>query len=97
MAGTMRKRGNTSYYLEYMYEGERYSKTVKAKSNTEASKLLAIFVTEIEKGTYSKSSSITFVEFAQLFIDKYARPNLSDTTTRDYLCRLNKYILAEFR
>lgn len=96
MAGTMRKRGNNSYYLEYMYEGERYNSTVKANSPTEASRLLALFVAEVEKGQYKKQSKITFVEFAQLYIDKYATDNLSPTTLRDYKNRLNKYILNEF-
>ncbi|MGN1269392.1 MAG: tyrosine-type recombinase/integrase [Clostridia bacterium] len=96
MAGTMRKRSNGKYYLEYMCEGERYSQTVKAKNDIEASKLLALFVTEVEKGTYLKQSNITFVEFAQLFIDKYATDNLSPTTLNDYKNRLNKYILEDF-
>lgn len=94
MAGTMRKRGN-SYYLEYMYEGERYSQSVKANSNTEASRKLAMFVTEVEKGHFKNQSKITFTEFSQLWIDKYATDNLSPTTLRDYKNRLNKYILDE--
>lgn len=96
MAGTMRKRSNGKYFLEYMCNGERYSQTVKANNDTEASKLLALFVTEVEKGTYSKQSNITFVEFAQLFIDKYATDNLSPTTLNDYKNRLNKYVLEDF-
>ena len=96
MAGTMRKRSNGKYFLEYMCNGERYSQTVKANNDKEASKLLALFVTEVEKGTYSKQSNITFVEFAQLFIDKYATDNLSPTTLNDYKNRLNKYILQDF-
>lgn len=96
MAGTMRKRGENSYLLEYMYRGERYSQTVRASSTSEASKKLAFFVSDIEKGQYSKESNITFVEFAQLFIDKYATDNLSPTTLNDYKHRLNKYILQDF-
>ena len=95
MAGTMRKRGNNSYLLEYMCEGERYSQTVKVTNDTEASKKLALFVAEVEKGNYSNSTSMTFVELSQLFLDKYAKDNLSPTTYRDYKCRLNKYILDE--
>lgn len=96
MAGAMRKRGNNSYYLEYMCEGERYSQTIKANNDTEASKKLALFVAEVEKGNFNNSSSMTFVELAQLFLDKYAYDNLSPTTVRDYKHRLNKYILDEF-
>lgn len=95
MAGTMRKRGNNSYFLEYMCDGERYSQTIKASSDSEASKKLALFITEIEKGNFHNSSSMTFVELAQLFLDKYAYDNLSKTTTNTYKVSLNKYILNE--
>ena len=95
MAGTKRKRGKNSYFLEYMCEGERYSQTVKASSPTEASRKLALFVSEVEKGKYKKDSGLTFTEFAQLFFDKYANDNLSPTTVRDYKNRINKYIADE--
>lgn len=93
MAGTKRKTGENRWRLEYMYEGERYSQYVSASSPTEASRKLASFVAEIEKGNYSNQSSITFVEMAQMFLDKYAKNNLSDTTVINYKCQLNKYIL----
>lgn len=96
MAGYKREVRPGVWRLEYQYEGEKYSKNVKANSPSEASRLLASFVTEVEKGNYYKGNSITFVEFAQLFIDKYAKPTLSPTTLRDYMNRLNKYILLEF-
>lgn len=95
MAGTKRKVGNNKYRLEYMFQGERYSQNVTATSNSDADKKLALFVAEIEKGNYAKQSSMTFVEFSQLWLDKYAKPNLSETTVRDYKSRLNKYILDE--
>lgn len=93
MAGTKRKTGENRWRLEYMYEGERYSQYVSASSPTEASRKLASFVAEIEKGNYGNQSSITFVEMAQMFLDKYAKNNLSDTTVINYKCQLNKYIL----
>lgn len=93
MAGTMRKRGKSSYFLEYMYEGERYSQTVKASSSSEASKKLALFITEIEKGKIRKGNDITFTELAQLFLDKYGKDNLSETTYRNYKNILNNHIL----
>ena len=93
MAGTMRKRGKNSYYLEYMCEGERYGQSVKANSPTEAKKKLAIFVAEVEKGKYKKNYGITFTELAQMFLDKYAKNNLSDTTIINYKYQLNKNIL----
>lgn len=95
MAGTMRKRGKNSYLLEYMYEGERYSQTIKATSKSDASIKLAFFVSEVEKGKIKKGNDITFTELAQLFLDKYGKDNLSPTTIRSYKCNLNKYILDE--
>lgn len=95
MAGTKRKTGNNRWRLEYMCDGERYSQYVTATSPTDADKKLALFVAEIEKGTYSKESSLTFVEMAQMFLDKYANSNLSKTTIKNYKSQLNKYILSE--
>ena len=95
MAGSMRKRGKNSYFLEYMCDGERYSQTVKANSPTEASRKLALFVSEVDKGKFKKDSGLTFTEFAQIFFDKYANDNLSPSTVRDYKNRINKYIANE--
>ena len=66
MAGSKRKTGNNKWRLEYMLDGERYSQYVTASSPYEADKKLALFVSEIEKGTYSKESNLTFVEMAQM-------------------------------
>ena len=93
MAGYMRKRGKNSYNFEYMFDGIKYTQTVKASSPSEASKKLALFVAEIEKGHFSKNSSITFTELAQLFLDKYGKDNLSETTYRNYKNILNNHIL----
>lgn len=95
MAGTKRKTGENRWRLEYMYENERYSQYVSASSPTEADRKLALFVAEVEKGQYSRQCSITLTEFSQMFLDKYAIPNLSDTTVINYACQLNKYILPE--
>lgn len=96
MAGTMRKTGNNKWRLEYMVDGERYSQYIIATSPTDADRQLALFVSEIEKGNFSNSSTFTFVELSQMFLDKYAKDNLSPTTYDDYKSRLNKYILEEF-
>lgn len=96
MAGTKRKTGKNKWRLEYMLDGERYSQYVTATSPTDADRQLALFITEIEKGNFKNSSSLTFVELSQLFLDTYAKDNLSPTTYRDYKHRLNKYILKEF-
>lgn len=96
MAGTMRERSPNKWLLEYMYEGERYSQTVRATSPQEASRLLASFVADVDRGNYSHGTKITFVEFAQLFVDKYANDNLSPSTVNVYKHMLNKYILQDF-
>ena len=95
MAGSKRKTGENKWRLEYMYEGERYSQYVNATSSTDADRKLALFVAEVEKGQYSRQNSITFTEFSQMFIDKHAKNNLSDTTVLNYVNQLNKYILDE--
>jgi len=95
MAGTKRKTGNNHWRLEYMYENERYSQYVSATSISEANRKLALFVAEVEKGNYNNQTNITFTDIAQMFLDKYATNNLSDTTVINYKCQLNKYILNE--
>ena len=95
MAGTKRETGKNRWRLEYMYENERYSQYVNASSPSEANRKLALFVAEVEKGNYSRQNSMTFTEFSQMFIDKYAKNNLSDTTVINYGYQLNKYILPE--
>ncbi len=95
MAGTKRKTGKNRWRLEYMYEKERYSQYISASSPSEANRKLALFIAEVEKGNYSNQNNITFTEMAQMFLDKYAKNNLSDTTVINYKCQLNKYILDE--
>lgn len=95
MAGYKRQVRPGIWRLEYQIDGEKYSKNIKAKTPTQADKLLALFITDVEKGTFYKSSSITFTEFAQLWKDKYANDNLSPTTLRNYKTILNKYILED--
>lgn len=96
MAGYKREVRPGVWRLEYQIDGDKYSQNVKAKNDREADKLLSLFIAEVEKGTYRSSSSITFVELAQLFLDKYAYDNLSETTVRTYKTILNKYVLNEF-
>lgn len=95
MAGTIRKRGSNSYYIEYMHDGDRYSQTIKASSLAEANRRLALFVTEIEKGQHTRQSNMNFTELAQLFLDEYGKDNLSDTTYNSYKNMLNKHILDD--
>lgn len=95
MAGTKRKTGENRWRLEYMLDGERYSQYVSASSPSDADTKLSLFVAEVMKGNYSNQSSITFTEMSQLFLDKYAKVSLSDTTVINYKYQLNKYILDD--
>lgn len=92
MAGTVRNVKDNKYRLEYMLDGQRYSKNVKANSLTQAKKLLAKFVTEIEEGIYQGNSNVDFAEFAQLFINDYARQHCKPVTVEGYLKMLNNRI-----
>ena len=84
MAGTVRHIKDNKYRLEYMLDGQRYSKNIKANNLTQARKLLAIFVTEIEEGIYQGNSNVDFADFAQTFIDDYARQQCQPVTVEGY-------------
>lgn len=95
MAGTIIKVGD-KYRLQYQYDGTRYSRTISTNSKTEASNQLALFIAEVQNGSCFINNNLTFVELAQMFLDKYGKDNLSDTTYRTYKSQLNNYILQEF-
>ena len=92
MAGTFQLLKNGKARLQYMYKGERYSQTIVAKNNKEASEALAKFVTAIQNGKVS-NSSMTYLEFAQKWLDEYVRPTLSVTVEQNYKRNLNNRIL----
>ena len=69
--------------LQYMYKGDRYSETVDAKNDKEASTQLATFVTAIRNNQVS-NSNMTYLVFAQKWLDEYVRPNLSPTVAQNY-------------
>ena len=93
MAGYKRQVRQGVWRLEYQLDGEKYSKNVKAKSQSEADRLLALFVSDIENNTYQKSSTLTFAEFAQIYLDKYARQQCRPVTVNGYIQLLNNRIL----
>lgn len=95
MAGTVRHIKDNKYRLEYMLDGQRYSKNIKANNLTQARKLLAIFVTEIEEGIYQGNSNVDFADFAQTFIDDYARQQCQPVTVEGYLKMLNNRIIEK--
>lgn len=95
MAGTYQLLSKGKARLQYMYKGERYSKTIDAKTDKQASIELAKFVTQIQNNQIS-NSSMTYLVFAQKWLDEYVRPNLSPIVAEIYKNYLNKRILPYF-
>lgn len=93
MAGYKRKVGEGKWRLEYQVDWQKYSKTVKASSLSQADKLLAKFITEIDEGTYQTNTTKTFSEFAQNYLDGYARQHCKPITVNGYKGYLNNRIL----
>ncbi len=94
MAGYKREVRPGVWRLEYQLDGEKYSKNVKAKTPKQADKILASFITEIDNQTYQNNTKITFSEFAQLYLDEYARQHCRPVTVNGYKQMLNGRILA---
>lgn len=94
MAGYKREIRPGVWRLEYQLDGEKYSKNVKAKTSTQADKMLASFITEIENQTYQNNTKTTFSEFAQIYMDDYARQHCRPVTVNGYKQMLNNRILA---
>ena len=93
MAGYKRKVGENRWRLEYQLNGEKYSKNVKAKTISEADKLLASFIYEIDNNVYQNPNTVTFAEFAQTYLDEYARQHCQPVTVAGYKTMLNSRIL----
>jgi len=93
MAGYKREVRPGVWRLEYQLDGEKYSKNVKAKTPTQAEKILAKFITEIDENTYQSSKTVTFSEFAQTYLDDYARQQCRPVTVQGYKGLLNNRIL----
>ena len=92
MAGTYQLLKNGKARLQYMYKGIRYSDTVKAKNDTEAKRLLSRFVVSIEDG-HILNSKITYLQFAQFWMDTYVKVDCSPTVYKNYKNYLNNRIL----
>jgi len=92
MAGNIVKIKEGSYRLRY----KDYSKYVKAKNDSQAGKLLAAFITDIEAGDFSQPSKITFREFAQKWLKEYAEIELAPKTVFRYKQLLESRIYPAF-
>lgn len=92
MAGTITKRGQNKYRLQFMKDGIRYNETVEAASDKEAKIKLAEFVTQVNKGQYY-DTDYTFFEFSQIWVDEVHRPNSSPITIDKVKSYLNNRII----
>lgn len=92
MAGNITKVKDGSYRLRYKDE----SKYIKAKSDREAERLLAKFVTDIDSGDFSKPSKITLNEFVKKWLKEYAEVELAPKTVHRYKQLLDARILNTF-
>jgi len=63
---------------------KRLTKTVEAKSDREAEKLLAQFVAEVEKGQYIEPGKLTFAEFVNRWLRDYGEVKLEPKTLHRY-------------
>ncbi len=89
-AGYYRQRGKNSYELDY----RRHRKTVKAKNDTEAARLLAKFVADVDSGKFKKPSRMTVKQLAVRFLRDNS--DLSEATKENYAVHLNNRILPVF-
>lgn len=86
MAGTIEKRGQTSYRLTvtngYDAAGQqiRHRKTVQASSDRAAEKLLAIFIGEVERGQIANTGKMALRDFFTYWERNYALPQHAPKT-----------------
>lgn len=92
-SGYVSKLPSGSYRIEYMSNGKKYRKTIKAKNITEAKKYLMDFINSINNNTFQDKVSIRFDDFAAYWFEKHAKVNLSPTTAAGYKTILNKRVL----
>lgn len=98
MAGSIQDRGNGSYLLVYHVgynaEGRRIRKTrtIKAKNHTQAKKMLAAFITEIETGEYVAPSHTRFGDYVNVW-RKHAIKKLAPGTMETYNYVLDSRII----
>lgn len=99
MAGRIEKRGEESYRLTayggYDDKGKQivHRKTVKCKSKREAEKMLAEYVTQVDRGQVTKNNKITLKEFIDIWIKDYASKQLAAKTLYRYKEMMNSRII----
>lgn len=95
MAGSYTQRGDNTYRLRYTYKGRTYSKTIKLNKGQKVERELDKFVDEIQNGE-NITKNISFIKFAQKWLDDYAKPNLRERTVQGYIDYLNLRLIPYF-
>jgi integrase len=85
--GYLRKRGEFSYELSY----KRHTKTVHAKTERDAERMLAKFIADIDADRFKPASKMTLNQLAARFLRD--APNASAETKKNYEIHLKKRIL----
>lgn len=89
MAGNIIKIKEGSYRLRY----KDYSRYVKAKNDTQAQRLLASFINEMDSGDFRAPTKVTFNELAKKWLENYASMELAPKTLFRYRQMLEARIL----
>lgn len=92
MAGNIVKLKNGRYRLRYRDQ----STYVAAKSDREAERLLARFITEVDSGDWTQPSRITFKHFAEKWLRDYVEVELAPKTLYRYKQMLESRIYPAF-
>ena len=92
MAGNVTKIKEGYYRLRY----RDFSRYVRAKSDREANRLLAKFITEVDSGDFTQPSKVTFKQFAEKWLKDYAEPELAKKTVFRYKQLLEGRIYPAF-
>jgi integrase len=92
MAGNITKVKEGQYRLRY----KDYSQYIKAKSDREAERLLARFITEVDAGDFTQPSKLTFKQFAEKWLKEYAEVALAPKTVFRYRQLLESRIYPAF-
>ena len=98
MAGSLEKRGKDSWRLvvscgiDAKGQQIKVTKTVKTSSKRHAEKLLAEFVTAVEKGQFI-ATDLTLRDFVERWLKEYGENHLAPKTLARYKDLLNKRIL----
>ncbi|WP_458411461.1 tyrosine-type recombinase/integrase [Schinkia sp. CFF1] len=89
-AGNIEERGKNTYRLTVSggYDGQgkriKYRKTITVSSRRKAEKELAKFVAEVANGQFIQPVKQTLKEFAEFWLDTYAKKNLKVSTSHGY-------------